>query len=98
MVAAVIAGQAVDIKPVADHISNMGWNVKIGVVGEPYGKDLSRWFWLIVNLAVGSFLLCLRNACWPGVGGYGVSGLHPGKKTPWFPTNLISYASEYIIM
>ena len=34
----------------------------------------------MVNLAVGSFLLCLRNACWPGVGGYGVSGLHPGKK------------------
>jgi len=44
LVAAVIAGQAVDIKPVADRISNMGWNVKIGVVGEPYGKDLSRWF------------------------------------------------------
>ena len=44
LVAAVIAGQAVDMKPVADRISNMGWSVKIGVVGEPYGKDLSRWF------------------------------------------------------
>lgn len=44
MVAAVIAGQTMDIQPVADGVGDIGWNVKVGAVGEPTGKDLSRWF------------------------------------------------------
>ena len=42
LIAAVITGQAMDIQPAAERVSNMGWNVKTDAVGEPCGKDLSR--------------------------------------------------------